>query len=114
MDDFLCEMGVRLMLRRKALNLTQEQVAEKAGVTPQTVSSAERGRKALRPENIVRICAALEISPNYLLLGGDALSEGLVPADKSECLTLAQKQCLERIVESFLVAVTLSEEELER
>lgn len=69
MDDLLQQIGSRILSRRKQLRMTQEELAEKAGITPQTVSSAELGKKALRPENIIRICSALDISTDYLLLG---------------------------------------------
>ena len=64
-------MGKRIARRRKELGMTQDEVAEKAGLTPQTVSSAERGTKALRPENIVRLCQALKVTPNDLLIEAD-------------------------------------------
>lgn len=60
MDTLLQEMGLRIMLRRKELALSQEDVAEMTGLTTQTISTAERGVKALRPENIVKLCSALE------------------------------------------------------
>ena len=69
MDTLLHQMGERISARRKQLRWTQEELAEAAGVTPQTISTAELGKKALRPVNIINICAALDISPDYLLLG---------------------------------------------
>ena len=65
MDDLLQQIGSRILSRRKQLRMTQEELDEKAGITPQTVSSAELGKKALRPENIIRICSALDISTDY-------------------------------------------------
>ena len=35
MDDLLREMGERILARRKQLCMTQEELAEAAGVTPQ-------------------------------------------------------------------------------
>ncbi len=45
MDDLLQQIGSRILSRRKQLRMTQEELAEKAGITPQTVSSAELGKK---------------------------------------------------------------------
>ena len=69
MDNLLNDMGQRLSKRRKQLGLTQEQLAEKAKTTTQTISTAETGRKALRPENILKLCDALDISIDYLFRG---------------------------------------------
>ena len=64
MDEVVVEMGKRIAHIRKERNLTQDQLAELVGLTTQTVSSAERGTKALRPENIVKLCQALRVTPN--------------------------------------------------
>lgn len=45
MDDLLKQIGSRILNRRKQLRMTQEELAEKAGITPQTVSAAELGKK---------------------------------------------------------------------
>ena len=62
MDNLLKDMGKRIFDRRKQLNMTQETLAELAHVTPQTISTAELGQKAMRPETILKVCDAL--APN--------------------------------------------------
>ena len=69
MNNLLEQMGKRILERRKQMRLTQEELAERAGVTSQMISTAELGKKAMRPENIIKICSVLEISTDYLLLG---------------------------------------------
>ena len=69
MGELLKEMGQRILDRRKQLKLTQEALAKMAHVTPQTVSTAELGTKAMRPETMLKICDALDISTDYLLRG---------------------------------------------
>ena len=69
MDNLLKDMGKRIFDRRKQLNMTQETLAELAHVTPQTISTAELGQKAMRPETILKVCDALHISTEYLLRG---------------------------------------------
>ena len=51
-NEFLKEMGQRIMVRRKALRMTQEEMAEKLGVSTQMISNLELGKKAIRPENL--------------------------------------------------------------
>lgn len=111
MDTLLQEMGLRIMLRRKELALSQEDVAEMTGLTTQTISTAERGVKALRPENIVKLCSALEISPNYLLLGENLLIAPDAFPTRIAKLTPKQRQYLESIVESYLAAVLSAHDE---
>lgn len=68
-DDFLINMGKRIAQRRKELNFTQEQLAEKMGVSLQTISCIELGKKAIRPENLANLCSHLDITTDYILMG---------------------------------------------
>lgn len=62
-------MGIRIAGRRKDLHLTQEQLAEKMGVSLQTVSCIELGKKAIRPQNLANLCVHLEVTADYILYG---------------------------------------------
>lgn len=68
-DTFLVNMGVRIAQRRKELHMTQEQLAEKMGVSLQTVSCIELGKKAVRPENLANLCVYLDVTADYILYG---------------------------------------------
>ena len=68
-DTFLINMGIRIAQQRKELKLTQEQLAEKMGVSLQTISCIELGKKAVRPENLANLCSYLNISSDYILYG---------------------------------------------
>lgn len=68
-DNFLIKMGQRIAQRRKELHFTQEQLAEKMGVSLQTISCIELGKKAIRPENLTNLCLHLEITADYILSG---------------------------------------------
>lgn len=67
--QFLIDMGLRISKRRKELKLTQEQVAEKMEVSLQTISCIELGKKAIRPENLAKLCSALNTTSDYILMG---------------------------------------------
>ena len=105
MDDLLKEMGKRIHDRRKQLHMTQERLAELAGITPQTVSTAELGQKAMRPDTIIKISTALEVSTDYLLLGKVTGDDQLLISPKVSELTPIQYRHLETIIESFVAAV---------
>lgn len=68
-DDLLIEMGNRLRQQRKQMKLTQEELAERSGLSVKTILSAEKGRKALHPENIVLLCQLLDMDISYLMTG---------------------------------------------
>ena len=49
-NEFLKEMGQRIMVRRKALRMTQEEMAEKLGVSTQMISNLNWARKPFGPK----------------------------------------------------------------
>ena len=75
-------IGQRIAKRRKVLNLTQEEVADKAGITVTHVRNIERAHTKCSIETMCRICAALDVNPDYLFLGV------LKPADDDQLATI--------------------------
>lgn len=109
MENTLVEIGQRLSARRKQLNMTQEILAEQANVTAQTISYAELGRKAMRADTIVGVCAALNISADYLLFGEVTSHDFAALEDKISQLSSAQYRRLEEIIDIYIAAVTAQE-----
>jgi transcriptional regulator with XRE-family HTH domain len=72
-DDFAVQsdpkvaLGQSVRLRRLALGLSQEKLAEAAGLHWTYISSIERGKRNVSLVNIVRIAKALGVSPSELL-----------------------------------------------
>lgn len=95
---FLKEMGKRIAARRKEQNLTQEKLAEKADVTSQMLSNAERGVKALRPENLLKICLALNESADYILSGDETKKRESIASANPDGLTLEQNRLINEII----------------
>jgi len=64
-------IGKRIAKRRNVLDLTQEQTAEKASMSPTYLSNVERASSIPSIETIMKLCRALEVTPDYFLLGVD-------------------------------------------
>lgn len=62
--------GVRVREERKRKNISQEELAELAGLHRTYVGSIERGERNISINNIERIAKALRIGPDELLIGG--------------------------------------------
>ena len=60
-------LGKSIRLRRLTLGLSQEKLAEAAGLHWTYISSIERGKRNVSLVNIVRIAKALGVSPSELL-----------------------------------------------
>lgn len=60
-------IGKRLRTFRKNKHLTQEKIAELTDLSPQHISGIERGTAPLSLPALVRLCNALEITPDQVL-----------------------------------------------
>lgn len=98
-DICLQDIGNRITELRKRLGWTQEELAEKADLTPQFVSYAESGKRAMRPENLLKLSKALNVSADYLLTGEIIDKDLLILSDKIKQLSPSQIRIIENIVD---------------
>ena len=103
-NTLLCDIGKRLTASRKRAGYTQEQLGELTGLSIKMISAAENGHKAMRPENIIKICECLSISTDYLLKGEDVALSSLAESARIASLSAKQHLALQRIVDDFLAA----------
>lgn len=66
MSSFPHIWGQRIRTTRRALGMTQVQLAEAAGVAQQLISIWENGHVAPRDVNRVRLARALGVEPGWL------------------------------------------------
>lgn len=98
------EIGKRMAARRKELGLKQYQLCEMIDVNYKYVSNLETGRSAPSLEVIMNLCEALNVTPNYLLLGADIdgkLKDKEI-MDKMEKLDIKGKNIISEIIDVLL------------
>jgi len=61
----------RIFERIKQLSMTQKEFAKKAGIQQSTISEWKKNRTNPSSDKILAICKALDVSPEWLLSGGD-------------------------------------------
>ena len=64
-------IGNNLYKVRKSRGLTQAEVAEKSDLSDRTYADIERGSVTMRVDSLLKICIALHITPNDILVSGD-------------------------------------------
>lgn len=101
-EKLLREMGIRVSRRRKELGLTQEQVAEMMDVSVQMISNLELGRKAIRPENLVKICSILSVSADYLLTGRHNETDFLNLSNKLSRLSQKHQLIIKELIDRLI------------
>lgn len=98
-DFHMEEVGQRIIERRKRMGLTQEALAELCDTTTQFVSYAETGKRAMRPENLLKLAAALNVSTDYLLTGDIVDKDLLILSEKLRRLSPSQLRTVEAIID---------------
>lgn len=101
-ESWLLVVGQRIADRRRKLGWTQEELAEKGDLTSQFVSYAESGKRAMRPENLLKISSALEVSADYLLTGEIIDKDLLLLSEKLRRLSPAQVRIVENVIDECL------------
>ena len=63
------DTGRRIREQRYKLHLTQESIAELAGISPAFVGAIERGEKKMSVETLAKLAMCLQTDAEYLLFG---------------------------------------------
>jgi len=63
--------GKKVKERRLALSFTQEELAEKIGISAKSLSQIELGNNFVSADNLDAICSALDVKPKNLFDFGD-------------------------------------------
>lgn len=95
------EIGQRIALRRKALGLRQTEVCERCAINSNYLSNIERAVSIPSLEVFMRICTALDTTPDVLLLGTSSQGDDGLRQEVAEMLRgLDRKQLA--LTKSFL------------
>ncbi len=70
------ELGKRVRQQRMLAQMTQEKLAEKAGISLSFLGHIERGTRKASLDTLVKLCNALKVSPRVLLQ--DSLQDDLL------------------------------------
>ena len=105
------KIGNRLLNARNRLNLTQAQAAERAGISEKTYSNIERGRSNMSIASLCKICRALEITPDLLLVDDpadqDITSDAMIQ-DALKKLTCREKDGAAHILNAYMKALHIN------
>ena len=90
-------IGSYIAKKRREKNLTQEQLAEKLGVSNKTISKWENGKCMPDYSIIEQLCKELSVTLSELMDGGDATEDSVRIYDDEQILDLLRRtQELER------------------
>ena len=93
MDKAIINFGKRIQEARILRNITQDQLAEKCGVTSKHISAVERGTSAGSVILLLNICSYLQINPNTLFIDSinfDSKSDNVIPIEHETLIKYAK------------------------
>ena len=96
------QIGRRIQVSREQAGFTQEQLAEKIGLSAQFISTIERGVYGASLETIVKLCDVLNVSSDYLLLGRCSTSATQAIAARMASLSAEQLALVGRLVDDLV------------
>ena len=100
--DKLIHFGDRIRERRKSLQITQDDLANALGVTPQHISFIEQGKGSPSLTLLPRLAKELGVSVDYLLSGKDSIIIEPIPAIKADKrIGIKAKKALVTLIEEL-------------
>lgn len=98
-------VGKRISLIRKNRGMTQEQLAEKAELSNIYISHIENSRSIPSLETLMKLCSALDITPDEVLLGTKQDMENYLQSDIQKKLILCtpkERRMVSRFIDLLL------------
>jgi len=95
-------LGQRIRKRRQILKITQQQLAQALGVTPQHISLIEQEKANPSLTLLPKLAEELGVSADYLLSGKEGIIIDIIPAIKAnKRLNLKVKRALIALAEEY-------------
>ncbi|MBA7513923.1 hypothetical protein ES705_05941 [subsurface metagenome] len=93
-------LGQRIRKKRQALRITQQELAQSVGMTPQHISAIEQDKWSPSLAVLPKLANALGVSTDYLLSGKEGIITDVIPAIKADkTLSLKVKRALIALIE---------------
>lgn len=98
------KIGNKILELRRRTGLTQAEIAERAGIADRTYADIERGNVNMRIETLLKICEALNATPDDVLTeeNKSAQIRREKVAEKFASCTEKEKQTALEIVDAYL------------
>ena len=78
------DLGARVRVARRNKSWTQEELAEKVGISASFLGHIERGTRVASLETFVALCNELEVVPEYLLCKNLRFVDASIPEGMPE------------------------------
>ncbi|RLC62152.1 MAG: hypothetical protein DRI01_07365 [Chloroflexi bacterium] len=98
-------IGKRIRKRRQILEMTQKELAEAIGVTPQHISAVEQDKRDPSLSSLAKLAEELGVTIDYLVTGKESVITDTIPAIKGDKkLKLKAKKALTALIQELYEA----------
>ena len=95
-------VGQRTRMRRQDLKITQQELAEGIGMSPQHISAIEQDKRAPSLPALAKLAEELGVTTDYLVTGKEGVITDTIPAIKADkTLNLEVKKALIALVREW-------------
>jgi transcriptional regulator with XRE-family HTH domain len=95
-------IGKRIRKRRQILKMTQQELAEAIGVTPQHISAIEQDKRDPSLSSLGKLAEELGVTIDYLVAGKESVITDTIPAIKGDKkLKLKAKKALIALIQEL-------------
>ena len=105
----LHDVGQRIRVKRKVLGVSREKFAEIIGITPHFLAQIECGNKGMSTHTLYKICAGLNTSADYILMGRETRNDTTQLAAALENIDPEYYPYIEGVVNSLLLLLNKKE-----
>lgn len=109
MQELLAELGRHIRTARELRGLTQEKLAERAGINNSFLSQLERGFKAPSLKTLYAIATVLEVRMEQLFADEKAATQALVEREVADLLNGVPVESQKDLVDLLRVGVRLTD-----
>ncbi len=108
MNNDLLKIGSRVKQARRAKHMTQQQLAEAAGISLSYVSNIENGRQSMHVLTLTALCDALDISADQLIRDIPESASHIAQEIERELSSCTQKEreAILQLVQSMKQSIT--------
>ena len=98
-------IGQRIREKRESLKLTQKQLADNLGLTPQHISAIEQDKRLPSVSSLARFAEQLGVNIDYLITGKEGTVTEIIPAIKADkILSIKVKNALVTLIQALYVS----------
>lgn len=96
------QIGIRILQRRKQLNLTQAELAEQLEISDSQISNIERGKYFPKMTNIVKLCTILDCNADYIFSGvlKHSVADNII--DLLSSLSIEEQKIVLLLIDSYI------------